>query len=94
MLRTPENYAAHVGEMLEMFGEFTFVVDELIVDGDRAYARWTQTGYHAGVIDGHQPTGASLETVDSAVYRVADGLIVEYWIQPEVAGLMAQLEQP
>ncbi len=93
LLRSPENYATHVQEMIEMFGQFEFVVDGMLVDGDRAYARWRQIGRHIGVIDGYPPTGMILETTDSAVYCVADGLIVEYWIQPESAGLLVQLKQ-
>lgn len=89
--RSPANYTEHVEEMIEMFGNFEFTVDELLVDGDKAYARWTQRGHHVGMIDGHPPTGHPIETVGSAVYRVADGLIAEYWIQQDAAGLAAQL---
>ncbi|WP_025133091.1 ester cyclase [Leucobacter sp. PH1c] len=89
--RSPANYTEHVAEMVDMFGAFEFSVDELLVDGDRAYARWIQRGAHVGDIDGHAPTGKQIETVGSAVYRVADGLIVEYWIQQDAAGLAAQL---
>lgn len=89
--RSPANYAAHVHEMIEMFGAFSLSVDEMLVDGDKAYVRWTQHGRHLGVIDGYAPTGRPLETVGSAVYRVEDGLIAEYWIQQDAAGLSGQL---
>lgn len=89
--RGPSNYTEHVKEMLEMFGPFEFIIDELLVDGDRAYARWVQQGTHVGVIEGHAPTGRPVETIGSAVYRVAEGRIVEYWIQQDAAGLTAQL---
>ncbi|GAA2826152.1 SnoaL-like polyketide cyclase [Leucobacter komagatae] len=92
--RGPANYTEHVEEMLEMFGQFEFEVDELLVDGDRAYARWIQRGHHVGDIDGHEPTGRPIETVGSAVYRVEAGRIVEYWIQQDAAGLMTQLTAP
>jgi predicted ester cyclase len=90
--RTPEQYAEHVREMIEAFGAFEFRVDELIVDGDRAYARWTQHGHHLAEIDGYAPTGQPVTEVASAVYRVENGLIAEYWIQIDRAGLTAQLE--
>ncbi|QZY51355.1 ester cyclase [Leucobacter tenebrionis] len=90
--RTPANYAEHVEEMIEMFGAFAFTVDELLIDGDRGYARWVQHGHHAGLIDGREPTGRPIETLGSAVYRVHEGMIVEYWIQQDAAGLAAQLE--
>lgn len=91
--RTPQQYAEHVQEMLDAYGAFTLTVDELIAEGDRVYARWTQIGRHVGLIDGYQPTGAELTERASAVYRVEDGLIVEYWIQIDRQGITAQLER-
>ncbi|MFE0646684.1 ester cyclase [Streptomyces sp. NPDC058877] len=61
---------------------------------DRVYARWTQQGRHVGAVDGHPPTGAPVTAVTGAVYRVEDGLIVEYWIQIDRQGGTAQLRRP
>ncbi|MGE7389328.1 ester cyclase [Streptomyces sp. NPDC004126] len=91
--RTPQQYTEHVQEMLDAYGAFTLTVDELIADGDRVYARWTQNGRHVGPVDGHLPTGAPVTAMTSAVYRVEDGLIVEYWIQIDRQGITAQLQQ-
>ncbi len=91
--RTPQQYAEHVQEMLDAYGAFTLTVDELIAEGNRVYARWTQTGRHVGSVDHYPPTGAQVTAMTSAVYRVEDGLIVEYWIQIDRQGITAQLEQ-
>jgi predicted ester cyclase len=91
--RTPQQYTEHVQEMLDAYGAFTLTVDELIAEGDRVYARWTQIGRHVGSIDHHPPAGARLTAMTSAVYRVEDDLIVEYWIQIDRQGLTAQLNQ-
>jgi predicted ester cyclase len=91
--RTPQDYAEHVRDMLRAFGRFDFHVEEMLVDGDRVYARWRQSGHHLGYIDGHPPTGSPLVERGSAVYRVASGRIVEYWVQLDRAGLTAQLER-
>ncbi|MFF9810681.1 ester cyclase [Streptomyces coeruleorubidus] len=91
--RTPQQYTEHVEEMLDAYGAFTLTVDELIAEGDRVYARWTQSGRHVGPVDHHPPTGAQVTAITSAVYRVEDGLIVEYWIQIDRQGIAAQLQQ-
>ncbi|WP_037912784.1 ester cyclase [Actinacidiphila yeochonensis] len=91
--RTPQQYAEHVQEMLDAYGDFTLTVDELIAEDDRVYARWTQVGTHVGPIDHYPPTGAQITETASAVYRVEDGLIAEYWIQIDRQGITAQLEQ-
>jgi predicted ester cyclase len=91
--RTPQQYAEHVREMLDAYGAFTLTIDELIAEGDRVYARWTQIGQHVGPVDHYPPSGAQLTEIAGAVYRVEDGLIVEYWIQIDRQGITAQLEQ-
>jgi predicted ester cyclase len=91
--RSPQQYAEHVAEMLDAYGRFTLTVDEIFGSGDKVYARWTQRGRHVGEVDGRAPTGAPVTQLTSAVYRVADGLIVEYWIQIDRHGLRAQLER-
>jgi predicted ester cyclase len=91
--RTPQEYAEHVRDMLRAFGRFDFRVEEMLVDGDRVYARWRQSGHHLGDIDGQPPTGSPLVEVGSAVYRVSSGRIVEYWVQLDRAGLTVQLER-
>lgn len=91
VLRDPANYARHVDEFRQSYGQFSLDVTELIADGDRVYARWRQTGCHVGDVDGHAPTHRPVVELASAVYRVVDGRIVEYWIQVDRAGTEAQL---
>lgn len=91
--RTPQDYADHVREFLAALGPFELEVTELIAQGDRVYARWTQRGKHLGEIHGFAPTGKPLVDVASAVYRVEAGKIAEYWIQIDRAGLLAQLRR-
>lgn len=91
--RTPAQYADHVREMLAAYGDFGFEITELLADGDRVYARWRQTGHHIADEDGHRPTGAPIVEIASAVYRVAEGRIAEYWIQIDREGLRVQLDR-
>jgi predicted ester cyclase len=90
--RTPYDYAEHTKEFKRIFGEFTFEVTELIAEDDRVYARWKQTGCHIGPIDGYAPSGFPVVEIASAVYRVEDGKIVEYWIQIDRKGIETQIE--
>ena len=91
--RTPAEYAAHVREMLAAYGQFRLELTEVLADGDRVYVRWRQTGIHRREIDGFVPTGLPLVEIASAVYRVAEGRIAEYWIQIDREGLRTQLER-
>ncbi|SMB83441.1 ester cyclase [Deinococcus hopiensis] len=90
--RSPANYAEHIRAFLSVCGAFRFEVTELVVKEDRAYARWRQVGQHEGEVDGFAATGKPVVEVASAVYRVEDGRIVEYWIQVDREGMRRQLE--
>lgn len=89
--RTPTNYADHVREMLASYGSFQLEVQELLAQEDRVYVRWKQTGTHISDIDGYPPTGKTIIEIASAVYRVENERIVEYWIQIDREGIRVQL---
>ncbi|MFE6169569.1 ester cyclase [Viridibacillus arvi] len=92
VLRTPKDYAEHVREMIEAFGNFSIEIQELLVDGNKVYVRWKQTGTHVGEIDGYKPTGLPVIEMASAVYRIENEKISEYWIQIDRSGIRKQLE--
>ncbi|PGX14705.1 ester cyclase [Bacillus sp. AFS033286] len=91
--RTPEDYAEHVREMIEVYGNFSLEIQEFLEQGSKVYVRWKQVGMHVGEIDGYQPTGLPIIQIASAVYRIEDGKIVEYWIQIDRSGIQNQLER-
>ncbi|MDH4423267.1 ester cyclase [Bacillus cereus] len=91
--RTPEDYAEHVREMIEVYGNFSLEIQEFLVQESKVYVRWKQVGMHVGEIDGYQPTGLPIIQIASAVYRVEDGKIAEYWIQIDRSGIQNQLER-
>ncbi len=90
--RTPRDYSEHVNEFRRLFGDFRFEVSELIAEDDKVYARWVQRGCHLATIDSYRPTRKPLTEYASAVYRVENGRIAEYWIQIDRLGLQRQLE--
>lgn len=91
--RTPANYADHVREMIAAYGDFHLEVQELIAQDDRVYVRWKQTGTHIGEVDGFPPTGQTIIEIASAVYRIENERIVEYWIQIDREGIRQQLQR-
>ena len=55
------------------------VVDELIAEGDRVWARWTFQGRHTGELFGIPPTGKQVSYSGINIFRVADGKLAECW---------------
>ncbi|UOK64391.1 ester cyclase [Paenibacillus sp. OVF10] len=91
--RTPSDYADHVREMIEAYGEFSLEILELLTQGDKVYVRWRQTGTHIDEVDGYSPTNLPVIEIASAVYRVENEQIAEYWIQIDRLGIERQLER-
>ncbi|HJP63313.1 MAG TPA: Rid family hydrolase [Mucilaginibacter sp.] len=91
--RTPQNYANHIKEFLAQYGQYDLVITELIGNKDKVYVRWKQTGKHLQDIDGHKATNLRLIEVGSAVYRIKNGKIADYWLQLDRQGFELQLQQ-
>ncbi|MCH7320418.1 ester cyclase [Solibacillus sp. MA9] len=92
VVRTPKDYTEHVREMIEAYGNFSLEIQELLVGGNKVYVRWKQKGTHVGEIDGYQPTGLPIIQIASAVYKIENEKISEYWIQIDRLGIQVQLE--
>ena len=76
------------------FPDFTNHVEEIIAEGDRAFARLTYRGTHRGAVFGIAPTGRRVEYAGAAVFRFRDGKIAEVWVLGDVHGLLQQLRAP
>ncbi|MFJ7646851.1 ester cyclase [Lysinibacillus sp. NPDC097279] len=93
VIRTPKDYSDHVKEMVDAYGTFSLEIQEFMVQDNKVYVRWKQVGTHVGEVDGYQPTSLPVIEIASAVYRIEDEKIAEYWIQIDRAGIEIQLNR-
>ena len=71
--------------------EFTVEVGPIIGD-DHVALRWLATGTYGGGFPGATaPAGTAVSFTGTDILRVADGRLVEYWINSDVHVLAAQL---
>lgn len=78
-----------------VFSNIEVIIDDVLVDGDRAAVRSTLRGVHTGApLMGHAPTGRLIELRACDIHRVADGRIVQSWHLEDFAGLQQQLTAP
>jgi steroid delta-isomerase-like uncharacterized protein len=89
-----------IEELKEAFKRFHVAIpdlhialDDVIAAGDRVATRWTATGTHQGELAGIPATGRTVRWGGIDVYRVNDGLIVEWWRNDDFIGLLHQLGQ-
>jgi steroid delta-isomerase-like uncharacterized protein len=73
------------------FPDMTMTVDDSFAGDDKVAVRWHMTGTHTAVLFGIPPTGKHALVKGVSIFRVADGKIVEDWVQEDTHGLMVQL---
>jgi len=66
-------------------------IEDIIGEGDKVVIRFTSRGTHKGEFQGIPPTGKQVNIAEVAIYRIADGKIVEQWGFPDIMGLLRQL---
>ena len=63
----------------------------MVAEGDKVVTRWTGRGTHSGPRMGIPPTGRKVEVTGMRMFRLAEGKIVETWVNWDMFGLMQQL---
>jgi predicted ester cyclase len=76
------------------FPDLQMVIEDLVVSGDKAAARYTVSGTHLGELWGNQPTGKRFRIEQIYIVRVAAGRIVETWGVWDQYGFWRQLAFP
>jgi predicted ester cyclase len=76
------------------FPDWNEKVDDIVVEGGRVVIRFTPSGTQRGEFAGIAPNGRKVTIHEAAIYRMADGKIVEQWGFPDSQSLMQQLTAP
>jgi len=73
------------------FSPFSLTVEDLVVDGDKVWARCRARGVNTGSIMGRPATGQPMEIDVIDIGRFKDGMLVEHWGVPDQLGMMSQI---
>jgi steroid delta-isomerase-like uncharacterized protein len=76
------------------FPDWNEQVEDIVAERDEVVIRFKSTGTQRGEFQGIAPTGRKVTIEEVAIFRLADGKIVEQWGMPDVHGLLAQLQGP
>ena len=75
----------------KVFENISHRPEDLIAEGDRVVARTTDSATQIGEFMGLAPTGKTVEFGELHLFRMKDGMIVEYWIQEDFLWMNQQL---
>ena len=69
----------------------TFTIEDLIAEGDRVVARWTNRGRHVGDFLGAAPTDRPYAIAGIDIYRIEHGRLAEHWHVIDQLSMLQQL---
>jgi predicted ester cyclase len=90
-VRGHAEFGEYVDFIQRAFPDFSNEVEEIISEGDKAFAKLCYRGTHRGEIFGIAPTGRLIRYAGAAVFKFRGDLIVEVWVLGDVYGLISQL---
>jgi predicted ester cyclase len=73
------------------FSDAQITVDDQIAEGDKVASRWTGRGTHDGELMGVPPSGRQVTVDGLVVSRVANGKVVEEWVNWDTLGMLQQV---
>jgi steroid delta-isomerase-like uncharacterized protein len=85
-------FAEYVDLVQRAFPDFTNEIEEVISEGDKAFARLTYRGTHQGELFDIAATGRRIQYAGAAVFRFRGDKIAEVWVLGDIFGLMSQLQ--
>ncbi len=86
-----EGYKGLVSNTMNTFSDFNATIDDLVVNGDKIWGRFTMSGINTGPLGELPATGKKFQITGLAITRVVDGKIAEdetFW---NVLSLFQQL---
>ena len=87
----PEVIRGLVAAYRQAFPDLRFEIEDAIGSGDTVLIRWIASGTNGGSLLGAPATGKFARWSGMSVLRVADGRIVEDWVENDRLGMLQQL---
>ena len=81
----------HIAGYEAAFPHYALAVEDLIAEADKVVVRFTFRATYGGGFMNIPATGQQVAMPGIIIYRIADGKIVEHWMEVDSAALMQQL---
>jgi predicted ester cyclase len=83
----------HVAYAEAAFPQYELIAEDVLAEDDKVIVRCFLRGVHKGDFMGVPPTGRQVTMPVIIIYRIAEGKIVQHWIQSDTVDLMQQLNR-
>ena len=90
-LKGPEQFRQYAEELLTVFPDIHFIIEDLIAERDRVVSHWTLTGTQKGKFMEIPATNKSIKFQGASILHIAGGKVVELWAYWDRFSVMKQL---
>ena len=87
-----DGFAAYFDAVNAAFDDFRCEVEELVVEGERAFAKLRFSGVHSGPLLDFAPTGRRVAYAGAALLKARGGKIHHAWVVGDLDELRENLE--
>jgi steroid delta-isomerase-like uncharacterized protein len=84
-------FADYVDSVHRSLGDYRCEIEEMLSEGERAFARMSFSGTHRGLLLGHPATGKPVSWTGAALFHARDGKIESLWVLGDLDSLRRQL---
>jgi predicted ester cyclase len=92
LMRGLAEFGEYVDFIQRAFPDFSNEIEEIISEGDKAFARLTYRGTHRGEVFDIAPTGRLIQYAGAGVFTFRGDRIAEVWVLGDIHGLISQLQ--
>jgi len=90
-LRGPKQFRQYAEELLTVFPDIHFTIEDLIAERDRVVSHWTATGTQKGEFMEIPATNKNVKFQGATILRMVRGKVVELWAYWDRISVMKQL---
>ncbi len=91
--RGHEGFAEYLDRVHSAFGDYRCVIEELVAEGDKTFAKMPFTGIHRAELMGYPPTQKRVSWAGCALFTFEGEKISDVWVLGDLKGLEEQLKQ-
>lgn len=91
--RGRKGFAEYVDMVHKALGDYRCVIDDLVWEGEKVFAKMTFTGVHRDDFMGYQPTNKRVSWKGCALFTFQKELIIDVWVLGDLKNLEEQLKR-
>ncbi len=86
-----DGFAEYVDMIHQALDQYKCIIEDLVIESPKVFAKLTFQGIHKSVFMGYEPTGKQVSWAGAALFNFKNGKILDLWILGDLKSLERQL---